>query len=246
MNRTYTPRRAALTAACLLALVAAPMRAFAQPSVTTEVKSGEVVYVSGNDLVVKMSDGSVKHFNVAPTARFTVDGKQLSASELKPGTHLTQTITTTTTPENVTTVRTVAGRVMNVSTPYVTLRLKDGQVKQDKVPEGTTFNIDGEKKTVADLRANMNVSATVTTVTPSVSVASTNTVTGVAPAPAPVAKPATPPIVGVLLIEEPQPKQIAAATPAAPQLPKTGTFMPAVGMLGLLLTSVGLALRRRS
>jgi LPXTG-motif cell wall-anchored protein len=210
------------------------------------VKSGEVVYVSGNDLVVKMSDGSVKHFNVAPTARFTVEGKQLAASELKVGTHLTQTITTTSTPENVTTVRTVAGRVMNVSAPYVTLRLKDGQVKQYKVPEGTTFNIDGEKKTVSDLRANMNVSATVTTVTPSVSVAQTNTVTGVAPAPAPIAKPATPPIVGVLLIEEAQPKQIAAATPAAPQLPKTGTFMPAIGMLGLLLTSVGLALRRRS
>jgi LPXTG-motif cell wall-anchored protein len=235
-----------MAAACVLVLVAAAPRAFAQATQTTEVKSGEVVYVSGNDLVVRMSDGAVKHFNVPTTARFTVDGKQLTASELKVGTKLTQTITTTSTPENVTTVRTVSGRVVNVSAPWVTLRLADGQVKQYKVPEGTTFNIDGDKKTVSDLRANMNVSATVTTVTPQVNVSSTNTVTGVAPpAPTPIAKPATPPIVGVLLIEEaPAPRQVAANTAAPPQLPKTGTFMPAVGMLGLLLTSVGLALRR--
>jgi LPXTG-motif cell wall-anchored protein len=228
-----------MAAAFVLALAAATPRAFAQqPTVTTEVKSGEVVYVSGNDLVVRMSDGEVKHFNVPTTARFTVDGKQLTTSELKVGTRLTQTITTTNTPQNVTTVRTVSGRVMNVSAPYVTLRLADGQVKQ-------------YKKTVSDLRANMNVSATVTTVTPQVNVSQTNTVTGVAPPPPAPAKPATPPIVGVLLIEEaPPPRQIAANTPApapaAPQLPKTGTIMPAVGMLGLLLTSVGLMLRRRS
>ena len=33
-------------------------------NVTTEVKSAEVVYVSGNDLVVKTDDGQVKHFVV--------------------------------------------------------------------------------------------------------------------------------------------------------------------------------------
>jgi LPXTG-motif cell wall-anchored protein len=249
MDRMHRNQRAAMAAACVLVLVAAAPRAFAQATASTEVKSGEVVYVSGNDLVVRMSDGSVKHFNVPATARFTVDGKQLTASELKVGTKLTQTITTTSTPENVTTVRTVSGRVVNVSAPYVTLRLADGQVKQYKVPEGTTFNIDGDKKTVSDLRANMNVSATVTTVTPQVNVSQTNTVTGVAPPPPAPAKPATPPIVGVLLIEE-APRQVAvntpAPSPAAPQLPKTGTFMPALGMLGLLLTSAGLLLRRRS
>jgi len=234
-----------MTAACLLALVAAAPRAFAQ-TVSTQVQSGEVIYVSGNTVVVKMSDGAVKTFEVAPTARFTVEGRELGIADLKVGTKLTQTITTTSTPRNVTTVRTVSGRVMNVSAPFVTLRLADGTVKQYKVPEGTTFNIDGEKKTVADLRQNMNVSATVTTVTPQVDVTQTKSTTGVEPPPP--AKPATPQFVGVLLIEEPAPRQVAAATPApaAPQLPKTGTFMPAVGMLGLLLTSVGLALRRRS
>src|SRR5262245_20991558 len=189
MNRMCTRHRAAMAAACVLVLAAAAPRAFAQATQTTEVKSGEVVYVSGNDLVVRMSDGAVKHFNVPTTARFTVDGKQLTTSELKVGTKLTQTITTTNTPQDVTTVRTISGRVMNVSPPFVTLRLTDGEVKQYKVPEGTMFNIDGQNRTVRDLRANMNVSATVTTVTPQVSVSQTNTVTGVAPPPpAPVAR----------------------------------------------------------
>jgi hypothetical protein len=64
----------------------------------TEVKSGTVIYLSGNDLLVKLSDGEVEHFVVPDSATFTVDGKQMSLHELKPGTHLTQRITTKTTP----------------------------------------------------------------------------------------------------------------------------------------------------
>jgi len=32
------------------------------PTVQTQVASGEVVTVSGNDLVVKMADGTIRHF----------------------------------------------------------------------------------------------------------------------------------------------------------------------------------------
>ena len=35
-----------------------------KPSVTTETKSGDVMYVSGNDLVVKTDDGQVKHVKI--------------------------------------------------------------------------------------------------------------------------------------------------------------------------------------
>ncbi|MGA7244596.1 MAG: hypothetical protein WBX19_15520 [Terracidiphilus sp.] len=56
-----------------------------QPTVTTQVHSGTVVYVSGNELVVKTDDGTIKDFNVPDSARVTVDGKSLNVHELQPG-----------------------------------------------------------------------------------------------------------------------------------------------------------------
>ena len=42
--------------------------------------------VDGNDLVVKMEDGTIRHFpNVPESARVTVDGKELGIHDLKPG-----------------------------------------------------------------------------------------------------------------------------------------------------------------
>src|SRR5262245_4555971 len=85
-----------------------------QPTVETKVERGEVVTVSGNDLVVKMDDGQIRHFaNVPESARVTVGGQQLSVHDLKPGMKLERTITTTTTPQVVTTVKTVTGTVFS-------------------------------------------------------------------------------------------------------------------------------------
>src|SRR5215468_8565385 len=57
-----------------------------------QVQRGEVVYVSGNELVVKMENGDIKHVTVPDSARATVDGKELSVHELKPGMKLQRTI----------------------------------------------------------------------------------------------------------------------------------------------------------
>ena len=74
-------------------------------TVVTKVERGEVVTVSGNDLVVKMADGTLRNFeNVPESAKVTVDGKQLGVHDLKPGMKLQRTITTTTTPMTITTV----------------------------------------------------------------------------------------------------------------------------------------------
>jgi hypothetical protein len=53
--------------------------------VTTEVQveRGEVAVVNGDDLVVKMEDGSIRHIpNVPESARVTVDGRQLGIHDL--------------------------------------------------------------------------------------------------------------------------------------------------------------------
>jgi hypothetical protein len=110
------------------------------------VERGEVVYVTGNDLVVKMEDGTIRHVaNVPESARVTVDGQQLGIHDLKPGMKLQRTITVTKTPTVVTTVKTVTGKVWHVTPPNtVVLTLEDGTNEQFKIPNNQKFNIDGE------------------------------------------------------------------------------------------------------
>ena len=68
-------------------------------TVTTEKMSGEVVYVEGNNLVVKMANGEVRTFSNVPDSRKAlIDGKEVGVRDLKPGTKLTATISKTTTP----------------------------------------------------------------------------------------------------------------------------------------------------
>ena len=64
---------------------------------TSQVK-GEVVLVEGNDLLVKLSTGDLKTFHVPETRKFHIDGRELSVHDLQPGTTLTATVKTTTTP----------------------------------------------------------------------------------------------------------------------------------------------------
>src|SRR6516162_8603476 len=94
-----------------------------------QVERGEVVTVAGNDLVVKMEDGTIRHFpNIPESARITVDGKQLGIHDLKPGMKLQRTITTTTSPQTVTTVQTVTGKVWYVNPPNsVILTMENGK-----------------------------------------------------------------------------------------------------------------------
>jgi len=84
----------------------------AQPSHNVTIERGEVAYVSGNELVVKMEDGTIRHFaNVPESARVTVDGQELGIHSLKPGMKLERTTIVTTTPNTITTVKSVTGTV---------------------------------------------------------------------------------------------------------------------------------------
>lgn len=197
-----------------------------------QVEKGEVVYVSGNDLVVKMEDGEVRHVTVPDGATATVDGKEITIKDVKPGMVLQRTITTTTTPEVVTTVRTIQGRVWHVNPPKsVILTLPDNTNKSYNVPKDQKFMIDGEEKTVFDLKKGMTITATVLTEVPQATIAERRQVTGNMPAPPP-----TPPAEGALLIETAAPaatQTVAQAEPPA-KLPKTGSIIPLLGLMGVL------------
>lgn len=208
-----------------------------------KVERGEVVYVSGNELVVKMENGEIRNVTVAPDATAIVDGKTITVKDLTPGMKLEKTVKTSTTPELVTTVRTIEGTVWHVNAPKtVILTLANGENKKYNVPKNQIFKIGGEDKTVFELKKGMKVVATVITRMPQTLVAQEKAVTGKLPPPPP-----TPPIQGALLIEEKTaPVEVASAAPAeAPaKLPKTAGFIPMIGLLGAGCTLLGLALNR--
>ena len=132
-----------------------------QGSEVVRVDRGEVLAVEGNDLIVSMEDGSVRHFeNIPESAKVTVDGKQLGIHDLKPGMKLQRTITTTTTSHTVTTILTVTGKVWHVTPPLsVILTLENGTNQSFKIPKDQKFNVNGEMVDAFGLRKGMVVRA---------------------------------------------------------------------------------------
>ncbi len=221
---------------------------YGQPTVTTDVQSAVVVYVSGNYLVVKMDDGQVKDFTVPDSTTVEVNGQQLNVHQLQPGMRLTRTITTTSTPKTVTTVRTIKGRVWHVNPPKtVILTLPDGTNKQYEVPPGQTFTYDGGTHDIFALRKGTLITATVVTESPVVVQSSSTAVTGTMPPP-----PATPPapaqtaILIAIPVSRPAPAETQPQPEVARELPKTGSPMPLFGLLGLVFLGTALGLRALS
>ncbi len=218
------------------------------PTHQVKVERGEVVYVDGNDLVVKMEDGEIRHVVVPDNVTATVDGREVTVHDLKPGMKLERTITTTTTPRVVTTVKTVTGKVFHVTPPKsVILRLEDGTNEEFKIPNGQKFNVNGQETDAWGLKKGMTVSATAITEVPETVVAQEIKRTGQAPPPPP-----TPPMLAVLLIERrvvppPEPVSTASAAPAeepAPaELPKTGSIVPLLGLLGTLFVAASFSMK---
>jgi len=213
-----------------------------QASKEVKVERAEVVYVNGNDLVVKMEDGTLRHVpNVPESAKVSVNGQQLGVHDLKPGMKLERTITTTTTPKLVTTVKTVTGKVWHVSPPNsVVLTLEDGTNQQFTIPKGQKFNIDGQELDAFGLKKGMRVSATKVVEEPITEVSVNRALAGTMPPPPP--PPADQPI--LIAVAKPVPAPAApeaAATPAA--LPKTASMFPLLGLLGLLSLGTSLVLR---
>ena len=97
--------------------------------------TGEVVFVSGNWLLCKMQPlGNYTLFDVQPGREFIIDGQTRHIGDLKPGTVLTGTIVTSTTPVTMRTTSTLEGTVLWAQNNYVVLRLDSGEVKEYKVP----------------------------------------------------------------------------------------------------------------
>jgi RNase P/RNase MRP subunit p29 len=212
-----------------------------------QMERGEVVLVDGNDLVVKMEDGTIRHFpNVPESAKVTVDGKELGIHDLKPGMKLQRSIITASTPQTITTVQTVTGKVWHVTPPNsVILTLEDGTNQSFKIPNGQKFTIDGQQVDAFGLKKGMVVTATKIVEVPEIVVSQHKHVSGTMPSP-PQAPPADVPILVATgkpaAAPAPATAETAATAPAT-KLPKTGSNLPLVGLLGLLFISTSLGIR---
>ena len=184
-----------------------------------------VVYVSGNDLVLKSAEGKLLNYTVASGMMFSTGGKQVAIADLKPGMKLTKEVSTGFDPEIISGVQVVKGKVFAATPPdVVTLSLADG-IKELTVPTGTKFMVDGKAVTIDTLKADMMVEATiVTTIAPDAKPAVAN-----APAPA------TPELKGALLVSK-------SLGDGATALPEAGTNLPLYGVLGLALLALGFGL----
>ena len=214
----------------LVAVVALSAGVATAQTTTYEIKQGTVLHVDGNHLYVKMADGSVRDAEVPSDFLFDVDGRKVPVSALKPGTKLTQTIATTSTPNVVKTTEIREGTVVQRIGQTLIYRDKLGQIhKATGIPEGFVLYRNGKPVPIEALAGGDRVTAHIVHKETSIITEEEMRVAGNAPkAPA-------------------KPRPVAAPRPApkpapAPVLPKTGSDLPLVGFAGLMALALGLGI----
>jgi LPXTG-motif cell wall-anchored protein len=217
---------------------------FAQQTTTaTETKTFEVLAVDGNQLVVRLPEGT-RELTVPEDFRFTVNGQPLSVRELKPGMKGSATITTQTTVTPVTVTEVKNGTVVQRSGGTILVRTGN-EVKKftqsDIEKRAMKIMRDGKPAQVSDFREGDQLTATIITTKPpqvltqrevQATLAESKPAEA-APRSAPPSDPVTP---GT---------STAPAAPAAPaMLPKTASSQPLIALAGILSLAAGMLLRR--
>jgi hypothetical protein len=129
-----------------------------------KVDTARVVYVSGDDVVLKDADGRLLLLALPAATPLIVDGKPAALKDLTPGTTLAHVQARTLVESEVTSVTQIDGEVTQVTPPkWVTLKLGDGTVKRYEIPKETSFQVNGKTATAFDLRKGMKLSATAVT-----------------------------------------------------------------------------------
>ena len=135
---------------------------------SAETKTFEVLAVDGNQLVVRLPEGT-RELTVADDFRFTVNGQQLSVRELRPGMKGTATITTRTTVTPVTVTEVKNGTVVHSVGSTIIVRTDEGvrsftQSEVDK--RGVKIMRSGKPAQVSDFRDGDRLTATIITSMP--------------------------------------------------------------------------------
>ena len=140
--------------------------AMAQTTSKVDVRNFEVISVDGNRLVVRDERGT-NELTVPPDFRFTVNGKKMSVSELKPGMKGTATVTTKTTVAPVFVTQVKDGVVLKAGPSTVEIRDDQGvrrRFTQDQLDQrGMQIIKDGTVIRVGQLREGDTFTAVLVT-----------------------------------------------------------------------------------
>ena len=136
-----------------------------QTSTSTQTKSFEIIAVDGNQLVVRLPEGT-RALTVADDFRFNVDGRQLSVRELQPGMKGSATITTQTTVTPVTVTEVKSGTVMQATGSSIIVRTAEGYkmfTQGDVNKRGVQIMRNGQPAQVSNFKEGDQLTATIIT-----------------------------------------------------------------------------------
>jgi hypothetical protein len=146
--------------------------------VTIEYK-GEVIKVDGNTVVTKMiPSGEIRTTTVDPAREIIVDGKPITVKDLQVGTTLSAKVDVIPSEETATQV---SGTIMHIVAKTVIIRLDSGEVKSYTVDYDREFMVDGQPKTIQQMREGTYVTATKIIADPSTVITPETPITGEAP-----------------------------------------------------------------
>jgi len=248
----------------LLVCVTAGLTSAQQQTATTQTKKFQVIAVDGNQLVVKLPEGT-RELTVPDDFQFEVDGKMLSVRELKPGMAGTANITTRTTVTPVTVTEVKNGTVFQASGGSIIVKTDEGFksfTQGDIDKRAIKIMKNGQPAQISDFHANDRLTATIITSKPphvltqkevKATLAQSDPSAGAAPAAAPASAPsagaaaAAPPAKPTGTTSTPAPTPAAGAGAPPKKLPKTASALPELGLIGItsIVAALGLAVTRR-
>lgn len=212
--------------------------------ITVDTRDTTVAYIEANHLVVRLANGALEAIRIPPEERFNIEGQKLSLHELKPGMTLTDEIFTTERPMMVKTVEITEGKVFHASPRYLVIHTKEGEVVDYKIPEWATILINGQEKSLHELKRGQTITAKITTEVPTVvqerekrSHGHHVAVESDIPLPTKTAK------TEVVPAKAPQPQPTTAATELEEKLPATASNVPLIGLAGILALAIAVALK---
>ena len=226
---------------------AAAVASQAQTTATsTETKTFEVLAVDGNQLVVRLPEGT-RELTVADDFRFTVDGQQLGVRQLKTGMRGTATITTRTTVTPVTVTEVKNGTVAMQTGSSIIVRTDEGLksfTQGDIDKRGVKIIRAGKPAQVSDFRQGDRLSATIITSMPPRVVTEQEVQATLAKA-APAGSAGAPRSTAAASSAPAGGASASASGGGARTLPKTASQWPLLGFASALSLAMGLALTLR-
>jgi hypothetical protein len=158
-------RKRGIEMVVVLAAMVLAGAAHAQTTTTTQTKTFEILSVDGSVLVIREKDGT-RELTVPSDFRFTVGGKSLAVSDLKPGMKGTATVTKTTISRPVYVTEVKSAKVVQAMGGTVIVQGEDGFQKfsQGELDQrGISIFMDGKPVQIEALREGDRLTASVVT-----------------------------------------------------------------------------------